>query len=94
MTGVCIFSVGDDAGGDDAGGNNGTNSGAGSADANNGTSLVQIDGESCRPAGLSVPQPLAGDPVWQGHTDGVIYDCVVGPRVGPGLFIAGSTIQY
>ena len=46
--------------------------------------LIVIDGQLCAPAGLSDPQPFKSDPVWGGHTDGAIYDCVVGPLAGPG----------
>lgn len=41
-----------------------------------------------------MPQPPVGDPVWAGHTDGAIFDCIVPARIGPGLFVAGWTIQY
>ena len=32
--------------------------------------------------------------MWEGHTDGAIYDCVVPDTIGSGLFLAGYTIQY
>ena len=33
---------------------------------------------------LSVPQPPSGAPVWDGHTDGAIYDCSLPRRGGFG----------
>ena len=35
------------------------------------------------------PQPAKSDPVWQGHTDGAIYDCYR-PVLGPGGFIVSQ----
>lgn len=35
------------------------------------------------------PQPAKSDPVWQGHTDGAIYDCYH-PALGPGGFIVSQ----
>ena len=35
------------------------------------------------------PQPPKSDPVWQGHTDGAIYDCYR-PALGPGGFIVSQ----
>jgi hypothetical protein len=52
------------------------------------------NGVQCHPGGQSNPQPPQNDPLWQGHTDGAIYDCVVPDKIGPGLFLAGYTIQY
>ena len=37
-------------------------------------------------AEASAPQPPMSDPLWQGHTDGAIYDCAR-PVLGPGGFI-------
>jgi hypothetical protein len=55
---------------------------------------MEIDGQLCGPAGLTDPQPPKDDPVWGGHTDGAIYDCVVSPRVEPGRFVAPVTLRY
>lgn len=37
-------------------------------------------------AKAALPQPAASDPVWEGHTDGAVYDCSR-PVLGPGGFI-------
>ncbi len=53
-----------------------------------------INGTQCRPTGLSNPQPPQSYPIWEGHKDGAIFDCVVPAHVGPGLIIAAWTISY
>lgn len=55
---------------------------------------ITVNGQSCLPAGKTNPQPTTSDPVWQGHRDGVIYDCIVRAQVGRGLLIASYTINY
>lgn len=55
---------------------------------------MTINGVQCYPAGKSSPQPPKSDPVWKGHTTGAIYDCIVPPRVGPGMIVAGMTLKY
>lgn len=55
--------------------------------------FATVDGQQCVPAGLSKPQPPKSEPVWGGHTDGAIYDCVVAPR-GGGMAMAGLTLKF
>ena len=43
---------------------------------------------------MSKPQPPRTEPVWQGRTDGAVFDCVVTPMVGRGVLVAGWTIQF
>lgn len=38
---------------------------------------IQVDGQWCLPVGPASPQPAKSDPVWKGHTDGTIYNCLV-----------------
>lgn len=59
-----------------------------------GVQPITVAGQQCYPAGKSNPQPPKSDPVWKGHTTGAIYDCSVPPRAGPGVIIAGWTLQY
>lgn len=80
------------AGGDPAPGS-GPAPGGGSGSGDGTVPLIVIDGHLCGPAGLTDPQPLKSDPVWGGHTDGAIYDCVVSPAAAGG-FVAPMTLQY
>ena len=84
--GVCLIWAG---GGSDQGGG----SGSGGSSGGGSVQLIQVDGQWCAPAGRSDPQPPSGDPVWGGHTDGAIYDCVVGPADAGG-FSAPVTLGY
>lgn len=55
---------------------------------------ITVNGQRCTPAGESSPQPTRADPVWGGHKDGAIFDCIVPDQVGRGLLIAGYTVAY
>lgn len=78
-----------------AGGPSEESGGSGSAESSGGGSvhLIQVDGQWCAPAGPSDPQPPSDDPVWGGHTDGAIYDCVVGPAESGG-FVVPLTLRF
>jgi len=53
-----------------------------------------VDGHVCMVGGRSNPQPPPTDPVWGGHTDGAIYDCIV-PLFGiPGGGAPSFTVQF
>jgi hypothetical protein len=92
-TGVCLVPVtGPGAPGGPGGPGGG---GGGGSDSDPTINFITINGASCLPAGRSNPQPLASDPIWGGHTDGAIFDCVVAPKVGPGGLVGtGVTLQY
>lgn len=86
--GICVVWAGS-TGDPGTGGSDGDSSGD-SSDLN----LIEIDGVKCMPAGLADPQPSLTNPVWEGHTDGAIYLCVV-PDVAGGRFsVPLGTLQY
>jgi hypothetical protein len=95
--GICLILVEGSGGGSGGavGGDRASPVGRGSAVSSDSAAVEQItvDGQLCTPGGQSSPQPPQGAPVWGGHTTGAIYDCFVGPRIGPGSFIAGMTLQ-
>lgn len=79
-TGFClVWAENDPGGGAGSGSGAGTGSGSGSGGAGGGSgSQLLVDGQWCTPGGLADPQPPLSDPVWGGHTDGAIYDCMAG----------------
>jgi hypothetical protein len=68
-------------------------SGGGAGGGGGSVAMILVDGQMCAPAGPTDPQPPLSDPVWDGHTDGAIYDCVVGPALTGG-FQAPLTLRY
>jgi len=98
-TGQCVITVpggGNGGGGDNGGNDDGGGAGGGGNDDGTVTNpVIVVDGQKCIPAGLADPQPPKSDPVWEGHTDGAIYTCVVGPAAGGGGGISAPiTIRY
>lgn len=95
-TGICLIWAGGGDPGDGGGGDDGGGGGGGGDDSGGGSTsqFITLNGVLCLPSGRSVPQPPQSEPVWGGHTDGAIYDCVVLPRIGPGSFQAGWTIPF
>jgi hypothetical protein len=87
--GVCILWAAAPA--DPGGGGPGAGSGSGSGTAS--IQSIQIDGQTCFPAGLANPQPPQSQAVWGGHTDGAIYVCDV-PAGRGGMFVVGYLMQY
>ncbi|PWJ23360.1 hypothetical protein ATK17_3854 [Branchiibius hedensis] len=57
-----------------------------------GVGPITVNGVQCWPIGKSNPQPPKSDPVWKGHTDGAIYDCLWGGGFGRSL--ATMTLKY
>lgn len=57
----------------------------------NGIQPIVVDGKQCFPSGKRNPQPDFSDPVWEGHINGAIYDCLAGPA---GVQGAVLTLQY
>ena len=91
-SGECLIWTG---GGGSGGGGSGGGGGGSGGSGGGGVQFITINGLQCNPAGLASPQPSKIDPVWGGHTDGAIFDCVVPPTIGRGgLFLAGLTIPY
>jgi hypothetical protein len=89
LQGVCILWVAGPGGGGGGGPGRGSPGGGGAVQP------ISINGTTCWPGGRSNPQPDKSEPVWAGHTDGAIYDCVVPPAIGRGgLLMAGWTIKY
>jgi hypothetical protein len=94
--GACVLL----AGAPGSGGGNGGGSGGGAVDvgtgggSGGGVLVLTIGGQRCAFKGPSIPPPDMSDPVWEGHTDGAIYDCEAGPTIGSGLFIAGMMLKF
>jgi len=97
INGQCVIWAGGGGGGGGPGGGGGGGGPGGGGGGGGGGPVqpISINGTTCWPGGPSSPQPLKDDPVWAGHTDGAIYDCIVPPLIGRGgLFIAGLMIKY
>jgi hypothetical protein len=94
--GFCLIWVGAPGnGGSGSGGADRISSGVGNGNSSDGGILtLTIGGQRCAFKGPSKPQPDLSDPLWDGHTDGAVYDCEVGPTIGSGVFVAGMTLKF
>lgn len=69
--------------------------GGSGAAVDSGPVMITVNGVRCIPGALTSPQPDTSEPVWAGHTDGAIYDCIVPNTVGRGPVLAvGFVIPF
>ncbi len=73
--------------GDGGGGGGGGGGGAGDG----GFLILTVNGQRCIYQGPTSPQPPKSEPVWEGHTDGAIFDCWV--KV-PGEFAGSYSLPF